>query len=302
MNTLTFNNTTLNPINHKDGQIWLTSAELAMALGYKQSRAVTKIYNNNSDEFTESMTQIIEVPNLGTSSKIKGLTAKIRIFSLRGCHLLAMFARTKVAKEFRKWVLDILDKEVGEPVVTTTTKSERTPLKNAVNMLIGKTNLTYSEAYRMVHQYIGVNHIDEIAKEDLPKAVEYVHSLILKVEPKAIDNDGFSHLEYIKTAKSEIIDYVWKLRSEIDRLGGVIPDYPAFDTDEICKAFFVSMLRSHKMMLTIDYNDNPNVTFVPNDHWIITDENIATIVGDPSGISKSRLPDIMNAVMKRAGM
>lgn len=39
---------------------------------------------------------------------------KIRIFSLRGAHLIAMFARTQIAKEFRKWVLDILDKEVSE--------------------------------------------------------------------------------------------------------------------------------------------------------------------------------------------
>ncbi|MGL9724806.1 BRO-N domain-containing protein [Sodalis sp. (in: enterobacteria)] len=40
---------------------------------------------------------------------------KTRIFSLRGAHLVAMFARTPVAKEFRKWVLDILDREVGNP-------------------------------------------------------------------------------------------------------------------------------------------------------------------------------------------
>ena len=37
---------------------------------------------------------------------------KVRIFSLRGAHLIAMFARTPVAKEFRRWVLDILDREV----------------------------------------------------------------------------------------------------------------------------------------------------------------------------------------------
>ena len=37
---------------------------------------------------------------------------EVRIFSLRGAHLLAMFARTKVAKAFRKWVLDVLDREV----------------------------------------------------------------------------------------------------------------------------------------------------------------------------------------------
>lgn len=32
-----------------------------------------------------------------------------RIFSLRGAHLLAMFARTDKAKEFRVWVLDLIE-------------------------------------------------------------------------------------------------------------------------------------------------------------------------------------------------
>lgn len=35
----------------------------------------------------------------------------MRVFSLRGAHLIAMFARTPVAKEFRRWVLDILDRQ-----------------------------------------------------------------------------------------------------------------------------------------------------------------------------------------------
>ncbi len=54
-----------------------------------------------------------------------GKSAKdVRVFSLRGAHLIAMFARTEIAKEFRKWVLDILDKEVGNtpPVITPVTK------------------------------------------------------------------------------------------------------------------------------------------------------------------------------------
>ena len=37
------------------------------------------------------------------------LTVRARIFSLRGCHLLAMFARTPVAKAFRRWVLDVIE-------------------------------------------------------------------------------------------------------------------------------------------------------------------------------------------------
>lgn len=52
------------------------------------------------------MTQVIESVTSGNYRK------KVRVFSLRGAHLIAMFARTDVAKEFRRWVLDILDREV----------------------------------------------------------------------------------------------------------------------------------------------------------------------------------------------
>ena len=61
-------------------------------------------YERNADEFTENMTQVVE--NLDTVN----LTVRARIFSLRGCHLLAMFARTPVAKAFRKWVLDVIER------------------------------------------------------------------------------------------------------------------------------------------------------------------------------------------------
>lgn len=185
-NQLTFNNITLSPIVQADNQIWLSSSDLAKALGYSQENAVAKIFNRNADEFSENMTQVIDIfENTKTvlPKKSNNLVKKIRIFSLRGCHLIAMFSRTKIAKQFRIWVLDILDKEVGQPTIEPlnqkTTKDDRTPLRNAVSTLIGKTNLAYDEAYRMVHQFMGVNHIDEIALDDLPKAVAYVHSLTL---------------------------------------------------------------------------------------------------------------------------
>lgn len=103
---LSFNNVDLTPVNNNDGQIWLTSSELAKALGYSDDGSVTRIYNKYNDEFTSSMTEVVES---ATSKKSKGLVTKTRIFSLRGCHLIAMFARTKVAKRFRVWVLDVLD-------------------------------------------------------------------------------------------------------------------------------------------------------------------------------------------------
>ncbi len=39
---------------------------------------------------------------------------EVRIFSLRGAHLIGMFSRTKLAKEFRFWVLDILDQHTAQ--------------------------------------------------------------------------------------------------------------------------------------------------------------------------------------------
>ncbi|AFF24624.1 TPA: hypothetical protein SIC87_002237 [Pasteurella multocida] len=106
MTTLTFQGTTLSVIN-QNNQIYLSAAELAKALGYKQADSVTRIYNRNSDEFSENMTVLVKNP--------QAVNLTVRIFSLRGCHLIAMFARTPIAKEFRKWVLDILDRETNQP-------------------------------------------------------------------------------------------------------------------------------------------------------------------------------------------
>ena len=111
---LIFNGVTLSPITHQNS-LWIRSAELARALGYKRPDILTKLYTQNADEFTPDMTQVIEIPD-NTDSVFP---VKTRIFSLRGCHLVAMFSRTKVAKDFRKWVLNVLD---------SLTTAERRPL------------------------------------------------------------------------------------------------------------------------------------------------------------------------------
>ena len=102
LSTLKFKDVAINPIV-RDDQVWVRSTELAKALGYKQDRSITHIYSRYSDEFTPEMSRVL---NLGTRQR----TIPTRIFSPRGCHMVAMFSKTKVAKEFRKWVLDVLDK------------------------------------------------------------------------------------------------------------------------------------------------------------------------------------------------
>ncbi|KXZ68133.1 hypothetical protein AVENLUH5627_01862 [Acinetobacter venetianus] len=169
MNSLTFNAIEFHPIKSLDQEIWITSTELSKALGYSRADAVTKIYDRNIDEFAHDMTKIIDSP--------QNPNLVLRVFSLRGCHLITFFARTPVAKEFRKWVLDILDREVQPKAKNH--KTERVVLNDALNMLVAKSqHLNFSDAYKLVHQRFNVNGIDEISLDQIPVAVEYVHHLI----------------------------------------------------------------------------------------------------------------------------
>lgn len=174
MKELFFNGVTLTPVYH-NSQIHLTSAELAKALGYARSDYISTIYNRNIDEFSSDMTLTVKlsVKGFGNGNSEK----ETRIFSLRGCHLIAMFARTPIAKEFRKWVLDILDREVGEPVMTAPiatsprlSSADYTAIKQAVHH-IGFGMKFYDAAvhaiYARLRQLCGVDSVYELRYEHL---------------------------------------------------------------------------------------------------------------------------------------
>ncbi|WP_220676441.1 P22AR C-terminal domain-containing protein [Klebsiella pasteurii] len=123
---LSFHNVTLVPAPVSDG-IWLTSTDIAKALGYASPKSVTNIYSRNSDEFTSSMSMVIKMMTNGINNNLR--EKSVRVFSLRGCHLIAMFATTDKAKEFRRWVLDILDREVvHSPIAKQFTDDELSSL------------------------------------------------------------------------------------------------------------------------------------------------------------------------------
>lgn len=204
MNTLTFNEINFNPVE-RNGQIWLTSTEIAKALGYARTDNISRIYNRNKDEFTGSMTATINMVVKGFGSG-EGNKRDVRIFSLRGCHLLAMFARTDIAKAFRKWVLDILDKEVGAPVEVSvfSTVADRKPLVAAVNTFCAKTGAFYGDVWKMMHQRFGLTGVDEMTVEQVPQAIDYVHGLLMQVQyggvniEKAMDNEMWRYVGILK--------------------------------------------------------------------------------------------------------
>lgn len=128
---LQFESVTFNVID-RNGQPWLRVGQIAQAFGYKDHRDCSKLYARNADEFSDSMCSVVKLPTAGG-------VQEVRIFSLRGAHLLAMFARTPKAQAFRRWVLDILDKEVGA--------GETAPSSRLTYDTMSKAVLSYANQY-----------------------------------------------------------------------------------------------------------------------------------------------------------
>lgn len=253
--------------------------------------ALFKTLNSNRTKILFDKNQIVTVRN---GSSINGggtwLHPKLAID----------FARW-LSPEFAVWCDEQIEKILTNRSLTT--KADRVPLNDAVNMLVAKTgNLMYPDAYKMVHQYMGVKHTHEIPLDDLDKAIEYVHGLVLRTASKQIeqeDRDPMLKLLDDETT-SKIISYMWDLNQEIIRLGGKSPDYPDFDEETIVKAVVTRMIQGSRMMLSIGFRDQLGIKLIPKNAKMVHDDNIATIISDPCGISKQKLPDIMNAVLKRA--
>ncbi len=65
---LNFQGKTLQPVSGISG-VWLTSADIAKALQYKSAKSITNLFNQNCDEFTSGMTQVIESVTSGNYRK-----------------------------------------------------------------------------------------------------------------------------------------------------------------------------------------------------------------------------------------
>ncbi len=125
---LVFKSHILETIEH-NGKSWFTAATLATALEYSRTDSVARIYDRNRDEFSVEMTTTVK---LTVVRKTGSVQMNNRIFSLRGAHLVAMFATTPVAKEFRRWVLDLIEKETAIPQSSTVLAPHRECLPKMV--------------------------------------------------------------------------------------------------------------------------------------------------------------------------
>lgn len=191
---LTFNDITLSPIFHQNSP-WIRAVELAKALGFKREDQAAKIYRAHADEFTPDMAQLVEI----TDNADSAFPVKSLIFSLRGCHLVAMFARTPVAKAFRRWVLDVLDKLDAEqraassspddftsPLsLTPSTTEDRKPLRALVGSWAQVSGLPFAACWNQLKAAFQLANIKELPQEWIPDALAWVQARIDAL-PKAL--------------------------------------------------------------------------------------------------------------------
>ena len=185
MTTLTFQNKNLSVIN-QNNQLWMTVTEIGNALGYSDPfKSVKNIYDRHAEEFTPNMTALIEM-------QTNGGMQKVRIFSLRGCHLIGMLSHTKVAKDFRKWVLDILDKETQQPQQQNLPLAEAEADEEAIRIIANlyhslngayemgeKIRKEYPHLGRDIDKFIGGHYLYNLnmpTENALTKARKYVQA------------------------------------------------------------------------------------------------------------------------------
>ena len=193
---LCFNDFTFSPVT-RDNQPWFKSSEIARALGYKREDFLSKLYRKNADEFTPDMTQVVE----NRAERRNGVPGnlsdgRVRIFSLRGCYALAMFARTPVAKAFRRWVLDVIEQygdrvPVEQPVTLNDeliSAAERAELKLIVDAKLstypaavqGKAR---AEIWAKHNRHFRIAEYSQLPARLMPEAREF----LLSVRVRAIN-------------------------------------------------------------------------------------------------------------------
>lgn len=158
---------------------WFVAVDICRALNLSSpSMAIANL--DDDEKYTLSLTEGIK----GVGKQVQ----ELNLVSESGMYTLILRCRDAVKKgsvphRFRKWVTsEVLPQIRKTGSYSKTTVDQRTGLRNAVNMLVSKKGLIYSDAYHLIHHRFNVESIEDLTLEQLPQAVEYIHKIVLEGE------------------------------------------------------------------------------------------------------------------------
>ena len=171
-----------------NNQTVTTSEFIAQAFKKQHKDVLRNIDNLLADIAPDFATQNFKEVEVNRPSPLTGSPIKSRAYELTkdGFMLLVMGFTGKTALAIKIAYIQAFNKMAemlsGFHLQAQTTVDERKPLREAVFALAAQYGLTYSTAYKMVHQRFNVESIDMLPAEQIPDAVAYVHHLTLHGE------------------------------------------------------------------------------------------------------------------------
>lgn len=241
-----------------------------------------------NQEVTELAEEIMQCANLHSDQVIR---------KINGGHNRGTYACKEIVYRYAMWIspkfaLTVI--RAFDAMVTRTDSTQRAVLVAACTKL-SAGNMAISDVYKMVGGKFGYDNIIDIPTPLLPEAIAYVYeTMMVKNKPVSRNNGLIDE----KTADI-VMNYVFDLQKEVQRLGGVLPPSPVMHEKIIVEGIVTRMMENSKIMLNFDINQGVRARLVPNQHWIVDSDNIVDIVGKNDGISKEKLPAIVNAIMAR---
>ncbi len=181
--TASISTESISPIHHN--QIPVITTELLAQLYGAKVKNISDNYLNNSSRFIAGKhyfklekDELREFKNRPDYIGLVGLRARsLILWTERGAARHAKMLETDQAWEVFEKLEDNYFNQ--HPVEQHTTTDDRTPLRDAVNMLVGKKGMMYPDAYTMIHQRFAVSHIEQLTQAQMLEAIEYIHCLLL---------------------------------------------------------------------------------------------------------------------------
>lgn len=241
-----------------------------------------------NQEVTDLANEIMQCANLHSDQVIR---------KINGGHNRGTYACKEIVYRYAMWIspkFALIVIRAFDAMVTRTDSTQRAVLVAACTKL-SAGNMAISDVYKMVGGKFGYDNIIDIPTPLLPEAIAYVYeTMMVKNKPVSRNNGLIDE----KTADI-VMNYVFDLQKEVQRLGGVLPPSPVVHEKIIVEGIVTRMLENSKIMLNFDINQGVRARLIPNQHWIVDNDSIVDIVGKNDGVSKEKLPAIVNAIMAR---
>lgn len=276
MTALTFQNTTFDIVDH-NGHGWLRLFQIGSALGYADPSMLVRVYQRHADEFTDHMTALVKLPSAGGEQET-------RIFSLRGAHLLGMLAKTAIAKQFRKWVLDVLD---------NTSASISYDLPATLKAIPGKLTCESQDALKAAVR----ERLEHIPKPRQGQAARTLWgALNTKFGTKGL-KDGY------KNIPNEALQECLSLVSRVPLPGDTAPPINEFDfSDKAVCAYLEAKLHRTRFLLSQTSNGTMIAMSIPDDAMIALPRELPKMIASPDIAMpnpNTLLPEIIKAAAHR---